>query len=193
MRNVILIVCLLALVSAPLTTWAQIPTQDPLGLYPSVWGQAARNHGIDPYLLYAISIIESRQTYEDGLVRPSPFALHRNGRSSRSVYPQTISEARSTLATMLNETSNVDIGTMQINCRWHCNKVSNPSDLLDYKTNIHVAAQILSEAMASAPQDPILGAGRYHNWTDEDRARGYGFKAVRLAVALRKIETRRGA
>lgn len=160
-------------------------TADPIGLNGTVWDRAAQKYHLDPYLLYAISLMESRRKYEDGLVRPTPFALHQNA-TYQSYYPVNRTEAEALLAEMLKKNNNIDVGIMQVNCLYHCDKVASVFDLLDPETNIFVAANILSFAINST-SDPIIGVGRYHHWGDVKRTRNYGTRVLRLVYELRKM------
>lgn len=178
---------LLIVIASLLFTFNVSFATDPLNLYSTPWGQAGQVFDVDPYLLYAISIIESRHISEDGLVRPHPYALHIN-KNSKSHFPKSKIAASTILSETLRTTRNVDIGAMQINYMYHSDKVDRAEDLLDLTTNIYVAAQILSFAMKSTP-DLILGAGRYHQWKNEQQARRYGYKAVQLAIKLQEVNT----
>lgn len=158
---------------------------DPLGLGGTIWGRVARERGDDPYLLYSIALAESRKRWgEDGLMRPWPYALQSRG---QSIFPATRAEAKEELTRLTQQTSNIDIGLMQINWAHHGHRfphlVTHPHDLLDPHTNIVVGASILAEALASAPELE-LSIGRYHSWT-EARARAYGQRVLEIYVALR--------
>lgn len=150
----------------------------------SLEGTAWQLHsqGVDPNLLYAIALAESQREI-DGLVRPWPWSLNVQGKGR---YFETREEAEAFLSeTLATGIRNVDIGPMQINYSWHGHRVLNPADLFDIQTSVRVGADILSEALASSPDDKELGVGRYHNWGDENRARKYGRKVLNyLAIIL---------
>ena len=67
---------------------------------------------------------------------------------------------------------------MQINLRWNSYRVPSVMDLLIPEKNIMIGTQILSESIKSAPNDLVLGIGRYHNWSNEKIARQYGKKIL---------------
>ncbi len=141
-----------------------------LDLRGTLWDQAASSHELDPLLLYAVALMESGRTVRDGAMLPWPWALHINGRGA------VFAPNRAAAGTVLQEnagTSNIDIGLLQINARWHGDRVGDPADLLDPRTNLAIGAELLREALKSAPGDLALGIGRYHN-QDEVRARAYG-------------------
>lgn len=134
--------------------------------------------GLDPLLLYSVSLAESAYGIgEKGKIAPHAWTL----RASKAHYSKTKDEAEATLQSYIDAgTTLVDIGLMQVNLRWHGQRVTNPSDLLDPITNVRVAADILSEAINSAKGDITLGIGRYHHWGDEDRARNYGERVLAI-------------
>ncbi|NLC21098.1 MAG: lytic transglycosylase domain-containing protein [Halomonadaceae bacterium] len=138
------------------------------------WSLAAEK--VDPQLLYAVALAESQKTV-DGQVRPWPWALNVQG---KGYYFDTREEAEDHLAaTIARGVKNVDIGPLQINYNWHGHRIVEPSDLFDLATSVRVGADILSEALGSAPHDRVLAVGRYHNWKDEHRARQYGTKVLK--------------
>jgi hypothetical protein len=150
------------------------------GFLGTLWKQAAETSGIDPVLLYSVALFESSKESGRNRVGPWPFALHFN-KANVSIYAASLNEARFVLAHV--STENVDIGLGQVNYQSHKEKVQRPEDLLDPKTNLRVASQILAEALSSTP-DPELGVGRYHSHT-EWRARAYGRKVLVIYQALK--------
>lgn len=146
-----------------------------------LWNKAARQHGIDPLLLYSVALFESNHRCNHDQVRPHPYALHFN-EANISIYAASKREAKFILAHV--HTDNVDIGLGQVNYLHHKNKVRRPEDLLDPETNLKVAAQILSRAVSST-SDLELGVGRYHSWT-EWRARNYGKQVLAIYRALKQ-------
>lgn len=150
----------------------------------SVFGYIARQQGVDPYILYAIAVLESGKTWSDGIVRPWPWTLNVNG---RGVYLNSKEEAVEVYFREKKKQKNIDVGICQVSSLYHEDKVTSLIHLMDYTTNIEVAAKILKEALLSSPDDPVLGVGRYHSWKEE-RAREYGIKAIYLAKTLREKE-----
>jgi len=147
------------------------------------WRQAARKHGIDPLLLYAVAIRESGRNVGKDQVAPWPYALHFNG-SKVAFYANSKKEAEQLLKLALPITENVDVGLAQVNWKSHKDKVNRPHDLLDPKTNLEVASQILAEALAST-KDQELGVGRYNSWNDK-KARRYGKEVLILYRAIKE-------
>ncbi|WP_052465130.1 hypothetical protein [Geoalkalibacter subterraneus] len=161
---------------------AQQHEKDPLGLKNSVWGQAAQSRRLDPYLLYAISLVESGRVGEDGLVRPAPYAVYGAGPAIN--HPDHESAARD-LQERMKRSKNVNLGAMQINLYWHGSRVDTPEDLLDFKTNVDIGAQILAEAYRSH-SDKDIAVGRYYSWRTH-LARPYGKKIRAVAQNLKDL------
>lgn len=181
MRNLLMAIALSLLLLPTLKAEAS----DPLNIYPTFWGRAGLSHGVDPYILYSIALVESRKRSTDGLFRPSPWAIMENGPTPVSHYPKDLTEAKLLLRQLLSKTRNLDVGMMQVNLLHHGHRVENPEDLFDLHTNIRVGGQILEEAIKSSPGDLIKGVGRYHHWKDENRCRQYGTKVLTLVNSLR--------
>lgn len=148
----------------------------------TAWERVAKSHGLDPNLLYAIALQESRRLSTDNLARPWPWTLNINGSARRFETRQELEEA---LQDLLNQgIRSIDVGLMQVNLKHHANRVDNPLDLVDPETNIRVAASILKDSLAST-SDYILGVGRYHHWKNESVSRAYGTEVVALAERLK--------
>lgn len=159
-----------------------------LDLKGTQWSQVARRHGLDPYLLYAVALTESARIHGN-LASPWFWALNRNG---KSLYPDTSSEALEQIRHQLKAGNrNIDVGLMQVNLRWHRHRVGRIEDMLNPGTNLNLGAQILQEAIATAPDDLALGVGRYHAWSNRAEAHKYGLRVLRLADRLRG-EAKRG-
>lgn len=146
------------------------------------WHKAGQAHGVDPVLLYAVALAESATPSGTNQVTPWPYALRAGDEAH---YPQDAQSASALLTTLMEAESarTLDVGLMQINLHWHGHRVDNPADLLVSRINLNIGAQILAEAMASSPQDPALGIGRYHSWRD-DRARWYGNRVLAIYGSL---------
>lgn len=150
----------------------------------TLWGQTAARHGLDPYILYAVALIESGRI-EGNQIRPWAWAVNDHGHayyhSSKEV---ALSEIQKTLG---NGRPSIDIGVMQINFRWHGKRVRNIETLIKPDVNIDLGATILSESIASAKGDLVRGIGRYHAWSNPSEAHRYGSRVLRLAERLRTL------
>lgn len=144
-----------------------------------VTGHLAR---LDPYLLYAVSYVESRLDRR-GRTGPWPYAVRT---AKESYYPPDFISAMELLSSLpADEVADADLGWMQVNVRWHGNRVPDISHLLHPDINMRVGAGILREAINSLPRDLELAVGRYHTWMDEPRARDYGRRVLDLRAQLR--------
>ncbi|MBK1718612.1 transglycosylase SLT domain-containing protein [Thiocystis violacea] len=147
------------------------------------WETVAARYGLDAELLYGVALQESRHGVGAHTSAPWPYTLrgpegpqfHRS-RAEAALALQRLTARYRPLA--------IDVGLMQVNLRWHGDKVANPADLLEARTNLEIAARILVEAIASAPGDLELGVGRYHHWNNESIARAYGRRVLKMAKAL---------
>jgi len=148
----------------------------------TIWEQAGQEHGVDPVLLYSVTLRESSRQVGGGRIKPWPYAIGVNG-YNLSLYPQSRQEAENILSYLIsNGITNVDIGLGQVNLSSHAHRVRHWSELLDPQTNLRVAAAILKEALASSAH-PVLGVGHYHSWTHW-RAVSYGRQVLGLYQRL---------
>jgi hypothetical protein len=147
------------------------------------WETVARRHGLDPLLLFAVALQESQRARDKGFASPWPWV-------TRSPEGPRFYSSREAAVADLERLMNkyrpiaIDVGLMQVNLRWHGHHVS-ATELLDGRRNLEIAADILAEAVRSAPGDPELGVGRYHQWRDEGVARRYGSRVLALFQRLR--------
>lgn len=161
--------------------YANGPGPAQITLAGTYWETAANEQGLDPLLLYSVALAESLVNRGGRTVSPWPYVYRT---SEGPVYGQTREEVERWVASELAAgRRNIDIGLLQISLHWHGHRISNPIDLVNPETNMRVAAQILAEAMSSAPGDPVLGVGRYHSWR-EDAARRYGERVIRIYQGL---------
>lgn len=155
----------------------------PVNLKGTHWERTGHLHHLDPYLLYAIALVESSRV-DEGFASPWPWALNKAG---KAIYPRTYEEAIGHLKKSIDHgESNIDVGLMQVNYRWHSARAGSLGLLMDPVTNVELGAQILSEAIASVPGDLTLGVGRYHAWQDRIEARQYGERVLKLSSRLRQ-------
>lgn len=146
--------------------------------------EPARQHGIDPALLYAVALAESANA-EAGMLQPWPYTLR--VLTEPGHYAPTRDDAVKVLQGYMHSHQSIDVGIMQVNTRWNGHRVDRIEDLLDPHVGLRVGAEILKEAIDSAPGDLILGVGRYHNWQDEARARNYGERVLAIYRNIKSI------
>lgn len=148
----------------------------------TVFDEVAREVGIDARLLYSVALAESALGKNKGTLGPHPWTL----RQRAPLYLESREEAEQKLRQMIQTHGPaIDVGIMQINYRWHRDKVSDPADLLDPKTNVRIAAQYLVEMIRSTPGDLELGVGKYHAGPQPSNqglinARSYGSRVLSI-------------
>ena len=66
----------------------------------TLWGQVAGRHGIDPYILYAVALTESRKNDGQNHVIPSPWAINNAG---NTFIPGSQQEAKALLYQLMDQ------------------------------------------------------------------------------------------
>jgi soluble lytic murein transglycosylase-like protein len=149
------------------------------------WWTIARHRQIDPYILYAVALVESANSDDHATITPWPWAINKSGKSIISASKQ---DAQRILANTIAEGNrHIDIGMMQINLYWHGHKVAKPEQLLNPITNLEIGAKVLAEAIQSSPNNLELGIGRYHSWQNAQAAVQYGQRVIALANQIRAL------
>ena len=157
----------------------------PTKLKSTLWWQIAGRHQLDPYILYAVALVESAKSSGSTHVTPWPWSLNKSG---KSIIPASQQEGRTLLNKFLAEGHrNIDVGLMQINLHWQGHRVDNPEQLLNPVTNLQIGALVLAEAIHSVPNDLALGIGRYHSWHNISAAIAYGRKVLAGAAQIRTV------
>lgn len=154
-----------------------------LKLQNTEWWQVARSHQLDPYILYSVALVESAKSKDINTITPWPWAINKSG---KAIIPATKQEAHIILTKTIAEGNrHIDIGLMQINLHWHGHRVDKPEHLLNPSINLELGATLLSEAIQSAPNNLVLGVGRYHCWQNVTAAVEYGHRVIALADRIR--------
>lgn len=139
-------------------------------------GIAAR-YGLDPVLLYSVALAESARLVDGLQVAPWPWTI----RSSKygPKYFENQQQAKEHLAKLLKEgVENIDVGAMQVNLKYHRDKIDDPFRLLEPDYNVSLGAYILRQALDSV-RDPVMAVGRYHS-SDTVRAYVYGYRVWQI-------------
>lgn len=136
----------------------------------TIFEKVGKESSIDPKLLYAIALVESGSAVSKLSTSPTLYAL----RADKAFYASDYNVAKKKLSELLNDNQHVDIGMMQVNTRYHSDKVLHVEQLLDPLTNLRVAAQIININLRSTSNFK-LGIGRYHSW-GTTRANDYAEK-----------------
>lgn len=153
-------------------------TSSAIELRGTIWDRIAERYRLDPYLLYSVALAESAVPRGGATTSPWPWVIRS---PAGAIYVNSRYEAERRLKREIVkwDAANIDVGLMQISSGWHRDRVREISELLDPETNLRIAAEILSEALRSAPDDMVLGIGRYHSW-DPSRARWYGQRVLSI-------------
>ena len=138
---------------------------------PLGYQQVADAYHLPPEVLYAVALTESaRQVDSTGNVRPWPWTLNVRGKGH---FFASRREAEAALQGLLDQgRTSVDIGLMQVNWRYHRQRLGSPQRAIDPYHNLRVAAQILKECHRSR-QDWWAAVGCYHAPNSPQRAARY--------------------
>lgn len=147
----------------------------------TVYSKVAEELQIDPLLLYAVSIKASGKYQGGGLISPSPFVIRS---SLLTKHFKSKEKAQSALNSVLETTTWVEVGLMQISIHYHPQE--DPSTLLDPYTNLRVGGQLLKNSIAST-NDPVIGVGRYFTWKSEDESRTHGREVWSIYSHIRAL------
>lgn len=130
---------------------------------------------VPPAILYGVALQESARMF-GRYALPYPWTLNVAGEPRRF---QTHTEAVNSLreSVRLGITS-VDCGLMQVNWRYHNQKLGDYHRALDPYPNLRVGAQILRGHYADT-QDWFKAVGRYHSPGDVARAQSYARSVFR--------------
>lgn len=136
-------------------------------LPPKAYDLTGQRWNIDPWILYGIALQESQMKFGDTTL-PYPWTLCVAGSPKRyGSYAATLQALRRTV----NERGirNVDCGAMQVNWRWHSDKLGSFERALDPYPNLAVGAQILRTHF-EREGSWMRAAALYHTGSDKDKA-----------------------
>ena len=138
---------------------------------PAGYRLIANAYRIPPEVLYAVGLAESaRRVDSTGTVRPWPWTLNVQGKgffyASRDQAEQALDGFLAT------GQKSIDIGLMQVNWRYHRQRLESPRRALDPYHNLRVAAEILRDCRQSR-QDWWAAVGCYHAPNSPHRADRY--------------------
>ncbi len=138
---------------------------------PTAYYQVARANDIPADIFYAIALTESgRSVGTDQVFRPWPWTLNIHGKGI--FFRNRHSAWRATQAAIAQHQTLVDIGLMQVNWRYHRDRLIDPWRALDPHQNLQVAAEILLDCYERLT-DWWASVGCYHAPANPDRARRY--------------------
>ena len=138
---------------------------------PSGYRLVAAERAIPDAIFYAVALAESgRALPTDGIRRPWPWTLNVAG---DGYYYATRIEAWQALRDWLGKGKrSIDIGLMQVNWRYHKERLGDPWQALDPYHNLRVGAGILQDCYA-AEHDWWASVGCYHAPANPARASRY--------------------
>jgi hypothetical protein len=138
-------------------------------------GAAAAN-GIDPFILYAISLTEAQ--YQGGVW---PWTINIEGKPR---YFDTREEAIEFAKTMIaSNRIRMDVGPMQLHWAYHAHRFNSIDEAFDIDKNIRAGARYLAELKATS-KNWGTAIARYHAGTNTERGIGY---VQRVINNLKKI------
>jgi|TARA_Y100001933_G_scaffold241414_1_gene267833 hypothetical protein len=187
-RKVFPITCLILAIFSPSLIASEVPSI-PEFLRGSIYEDVGNEKGVDPALLYAVALTESGRALGERseAVAPWPYVLRA---ADARFYADNEDDYRLAYKLFVKKYGDkFDVGPLQVNVYWQVTRGKRTAageDLLDFRTNLSVGADTLKDAMAST-NDKALGIGRYHTWSDNDRARLFGERV--LAVHQNLMES----
>jgi soluble lytic murein transglycosylase-like protein len=154
----------------------------------SLWAAAGARFRIDPLLIYAVALVESKSAQADGSIAPSPWVVRVNGRMHKGSRDDAVRAIQMAHRMALPVQ---DVGIMQVYYPVHRDIEPDPMALLNPVRNIEVGTSLLRKAMQET-RDPVLRIGYYHSH-DAQLARGYGRAVLsvyrELKIAMAKSST----
>ncbi|HIF9337716.1 transglycosylase SLT domain-containing protein [Photobacterium damselae] len=120
--------------------------------------------------LYAIALTETETKLQNGHSSPWVWTINYKGKSF--FYPDRISLYTAAAKLISNRHLLFDIGIMQVNWRWHKNRVRSLWALTSPDINIRVACDILKDGYR-ARGNWIEAAGYYHSPSNNSDTRRY--------------------
>ena len=138
---------------------------------PPAYRQVALIKGVPADIFYAIALAESgRKLGDNHPRRPWPWTLNIHGKGL--YFSDRQSAWRAVVTALAMQQSSVDIGLMQVNWRFHRDRLIDPWRALDPHRNLHVAAEILQRCYERS-SDWWQAVGCYHSPSNPERAQHY--------------------
>ncbi|MCK0508622.1 lytic transglycosylase domain-containing protein [Aromatoleum anaerobium] len=174
----------LALLAVPSRSHARAQARKTPPAYPPIppaYRHVAESLALPAAILYGVAIQESVMRW--GTVSlPWPWTLNVRAVPRRyGAYETAVADLERILAQGVR---NVDCGTMQVNWRYHADKLRTPALALEPWHNLKVAGFILLECRATTPSwfDAV---GAYHSPGDAERAARYARSVFRHIGRIR--------
>ena len=131
--------------------------------------EAGAEAGLPDGLLPAISLVEAGRGDGKGGIAPWPWTLNQGG---KGMYFDTREEALAYLKKAVADgVTNIDVGCMQLNWKWHSAGFASPEDMMDPARNTRYAARFMVE-LHNRLGSWEVAASAYHS-TDPERGKRY--------------------
>jgi len=144
---------------------------------PAGYRTVAAEQGVPASILYAVALAESGTVVDPSRhIRPWPWTLNVSGQGRFFPSRQAASEALH--AELAAGRESVDIGLMQVNWRYHKDRLASPTRALDPYHNLRVAARIL-RGCYQRREDWWEAVGCYHAPSNARRAARYRQRVLR--------------
>lgn len=144
--------------------------------------EAGAHSGLPEGLLPAISLVEAGRGDGQGGVAPWPWTLNEGG---KGMYFDTREEALAYLKeAVARGVTNIDVGCMQLNWKWHSAGFESPEDMIDPGRNTRYAARFMVELYNRLGSWDVA-ASAYHS-TDRDRGQRYLAKVQAAQQSFRQ-------
>ena len=143
--------------------------------------EAGAEAGLPDGLLPAISLVEAGRGDGNGGVAPWPWTLNQGG---KGMYFDTREEALAYLENAVAEgVTNIDVGCMQLNWKWHSAGFQSAADMMDPVRNTRYAARFMAE-LHDRLGSWDTAAAAYHS-TDPERGERYLQKVLAAQGSFR--------
>ena len=138
---------------------------------PPAYRQVALANRIPADIFYAIALAESgRRLNNKSAHRPWPWTLNIHGEGR--YFGDRRSAWRAAMSAIAQQKHSVDFGLMQVNWRYHHERLIDPWQALDPHRNLQVAAEILNRCQQRL-SDWWASVGCYHAPSNAQRAERY--------------------
>lgn len=143
---------------------------------PAGYRSIAAESGIPYTLLYAVALTESgKQVASTHAYRPWPWTLNVAGQGY--FFDSRLAAWQALTAWLEKGKRSIDIGLMQVNWRYHQERLGTPWQALDPYFNLRVGAEILQDCYITR-LDWWDSVGCYHSPTNPQRANQYRRRVV---------------
>ena len=130
---------------------------------PDAYKTVSHYHAVPARLLYSIALTETQKRLTDGSIRPWPWTLNIAGKGRYFDSRHEMQQAA--LQAIRQGVTNIDIGLMQINMRYHLHRSFSLTDLMRPEDNLNIAAEILHDEYRRCQGDWWCAVGAYHSPT----------------------------